>query len=96
MDVGEHLGSVLLKVQESCRSLSGNQCRDSNGECAELLGAFSLSRPAVLPWPFQQVPSATLDAFSLIAEAPVTSGERCSQQQPVTVLVRVCCPEQRG
>lgn len=99
MDVMEHLGFVLLKMQEAGALFQERQCKDTSRECgprsAELFAAFSLSHPALLPWPFQQVPPATLDAFSLFAEAPVTSGER-SQPQPVTVSVRVRCPESRG
>lgn len=97
MDVMEHLGFVLLEMQESVPLFQERQCKDTSRECgprgAELFAAFSLSHPALLP--FQQVPPATPGTFSLFAEAPVTSGER-SQPQPVTVSVHVRCPEQRG
>lgn len=62
MDVVEHLGFVLLEIQESVPLFQERQCKDNSRECgprgAELFATFSFSHPALLPWPFQQVPSA--------------------------------------
>ena len=55
------------------------QLGDTYLECrsrgVELFDVFFISCDAVLGWTFWQVLSATLDAFSLIAEASVMSRE---------------------
>lgn len=84
--------SILDSCCLKCRSLSLCFRRGSAKIIAGNVGHEVLS--FLLPSPFLVLHSCPgpfskfhlLGAFSLLAEAPVTSGERCSQPQPVTVL----------